>query len=71
MARLYKRVPFANLYRLYKYIDIYIYIYFMERNNLERSLRSNKNNDSSMKQTQILQDCLEEFCYIIRWLDRF
>lgn len=40
----------------------------MERNNLERSLRSNKN-DSSMKQTQILQDCLEEFCYIIRWLD--
>lgn len=68
MARLYKRVPFANLYRLYKYIDIYIYISW---NNLERSLRSNKNNDSSMKQAQILQDCLEEFCYIIRWLDRF
>lgn len=43
----------------------------MEHNNLERSLRSNKNNDSSMKQAQILQDCLEEFCYIIRWLDRF
>lgn len=43
----------------------------MERNNLERSLRSNKNNDSSMKQAQILQDCLEKFCYIIRWLDRF